>query len=235
MTHTSKPPRCPCCGHLFSLEDKRHRTCQCSPETCAGCGKCTAHCTCKPASRPNTFREWLEQDRREADAIKGMEWRYPPGSRTHQSKNDRLEINLLQFAWQHDTISLVALPINAEVRNGQFRNGGLDQRSWLDTDKAQTSQSRARLRLRFSKRGRQNGRALHRSTQQNWRVNTGTSRFQTSNNQEEVSGLAFLSSASAAYEIADPKQQTVTHYLVAYFRRCMATRQGNGVGRRDSL
>lgn len=54
-------------------------------------------------------------------------------------------------------------------------------------------------------------------------------------NEELISVSSVASTCGLLSFSGSQATRGCTCYLVAYFRRCMATRQGNGVGRRDSL
>src|SRR6266568_4912860 len=99
--------------------------------------------------------------------------------------------NLLTSVWQRCNIS-IALPNNAEVRNGKFRNGGRYSGSWLDANTTQTTEARAYLRLCGPTHRGESCRALYCSTQQNRNHDPRTNHFQTPGNEVIVLSVAHL-------------------------------------------
>lgn len=70
----------------------------------------------------------------------------------------------LQNGWQHATMG-VALPTNAEGRNGQFRDGGHYQTGWLDAHQAHAAQQ-SRVSLCLASARREEDRAVCGASQQ---------------------------------------------------------------------
>ena len=131
--------------------------------------------------------------------------------------------NPLTVAKQYAKI-LVALPNNAGVRNGKFRNGGHYSRSWLDTNTTQTPKTGTYLRLRFPATRDESGRALYCSTQQNREHDTRADHFQTPGN--EIIVLSVAGSTPNVFEAlsVDP----CIRYLIAYCTLPYGNGQGKG-------
>ena len=122
---------------------------------------------------------------------------------------------------KHCTIEV--LPSNAEGRNGQFRNGGHFQRSWLDTDTTHTAQSQ-RLYICFQAKRRENGRAVYRTTQQSSGNVNGTVQKPTHRQNIEV---RILPVAQARPNVSQALSRTLCAcYLIVYCTLTRADRQG---------
>ena len=113
------------------------------------------------------------------------------------------------------SIIRVALPTNAEGRNGQFRDGGHYSPGWVDAYTSQTPK-RPHVSLCFQASWVKKGRALCRITQQSWRNVYRTVQNATTRQNIEVSSA----SSAGAYQFPGRKPQRLP-------RRSIESRHAN--------